>query len=140
MNTDLPYAVVMDNCKTHHANVTKMMIQQNNITPIFLPPLSPFLNPIEYCFSDVKGVVKEKISNLEECDIQKLVDEKKVSKVEARLIKIYDFIHLGFNNVTISKCNNYCNHILEYIDKSRRFEDIYYYFCCLIDLKLSIVD
>lgn len=75
MNTDLPYAVVMDNCKTHHANVTKMMMQQNSTNPTFLPPLSPFLNEIEYSFSDVKGVVKEKISNLEESDIQSLIDE-----------------------------------------------------------------
>lgn len=34
---------------------------------------------------------------------------------------MYAIIHLGINNITISKCKNYCNHLREYIYKSRRY-------------------
>jgi len=55
--------VIMDNCRIHHAetvtNVCKMLADARHITFKFLPPYSPFLNPIEYSFNKLKVCVSE---------------------------------------------------------------------------------
>jgi len=51
--------LIMDNCKIHHAEVVEGMLQMikrsNGIDVVFLPPYSPFLNPIEYAFNFLKN-------------------------------------------------------------------------------------
>jgi len=55
--------LIMDNCKIHHAEVVEGMLQMikrsNGIDIVFLPPYSPFLNPIEYAFNYLKGHIAE---------------------------------------------------------------------------------
>ncbi len=54
--------LIMDNCRIHHANnliaLWEMALSTYNIRPLFLPPYSPFINPIEYAFNDIKERVK----------------------------------------------------------------------------------
>jgi len=54
--------LILDNCRIHHAeslNETwKMLKLTYGIEHIFLPPYSPFLNPIEYSFNVLKENVK----------------------------------------------------------------------------------
>ena len=40
--------VVLDNSKTHHADITVKKAEQLDIIFVFLPPYSPDLNPIEF--------------------------------------------------------------------------------------------
>jgi len=53
--------IILDNCKIHHAeNVDSTWIMGKTtygIDHIFLPPYSPFLNPIEYAFNILKEAV-----------------------------------------------------------------------------------
>ncbi|MCD8174560.1 MAG: transposase, partial [Phascolarctobacterium sp.] len=39
--------VVMDNLRSHHVDAVGDLLRQNGITPLYLPPYSPDLNPIE---------------------------------------------------------------------------------------------
>lgn len=53
--------VVLDNAKVHHAHPVSTFfeaIKGRNIVPLFLPPYSPFLNPIELGFSKIKNSVQ----------------------------------------------------------------------------------
>jgi transposase len=53
--------VLMDNASTHHAEAverTMDMLRQHGFEILFLPPYSPFLNPVEYAFSKIKGLVR----------------------------------------------------------------------------------
>lgn len=55
---------MMDNCKIHHTAEVKDVFDNardsKGITQLFLPPYSPFLNPIELAFNVIKAKVKAK--------------------------------------------------------------------------------
>ncbi|MCP5019015.1 MAG: hypothetical protein GY938_27610 [Ketobacter sp.] len=48
----------MDNVRFHKMNDIKTMIFENGHIVEFLPPYSPFLNPIENVFSKWKNIVE----------------------------------------------------------------------------------
>lgn len=56
--------IILDNCKIHHAEILqetwKMIKGTYGIDHFFLPPYSPFLNPIELSFNTLKIAVKSK--------------------------------------------------------------------------------
>jgi len=56
---------ILDNCKIHDAELLEgtwhLLRQTYGIEHIFLPPYSPFLNPIEYAFNDLKEAVKQQV-------------------------------------------------------------------------------
>ena len=57
--------VVLDNSKTHHADITIKKAKQLDITLVFLPPYSPDLNPIEFIWKSVrKEILKEFIESV----------------------------------------------------------------------------
>jgi putative transposase len=52
--------VVLDNSKTHHADITVKKAEQLDIILVFLPLYSPDLNPIEFIWKSVrKEILKE---------------------------------------------------------------------------------
>ena len=48
---------IMDNARIHHYSGVKSMIDERNMRTLYLPPYSPFMNPIENCFSKWKNQV-----------------------------------------------------------------------------------
>jgi transposase len=71
----------------------------------FLPPYSPFLNPIENMFSQWKEGVR-KINPQNEAQLLEYIDKK-------------------FEYITGIHCRNYYNHMLSYIPRCRDGEEIY---------------
>ncbi|CEP07258.1 hypothetical protein [Parasitella parasitica] len=55
-----PHFFVMDNASIHKAPAVKELFKNSNHHMCLLPPYSPFLNPIEECFSKMKTLVKRK--------------------------------------------------------------------------------
>lgn len=60
--------IILDNCRIHHSEkldtLWNMANQTYGIDKLFLPPYSPFLNPIEYAFNHLKELVQaEKFKN-----------------------------------------------------------------------------
>lgn len=55
-----PHFFVMDNASIHKSPVVKELFKNSNHQMCLLPPYSPFLNPIEECFSKLKTLVKRK--------------------------------------------------------------------------------
>lgn len=60
--------LLMDNAKIHHADKVQdlwdIIKKAYNIDVVYLPPYSPFLNPIEYAFNDIKiGVAAASFTN-----------------------------------------------------------------------------
>ncbi|CEP09528.1 hypothetical protein, partial, partial [Parasitella parasitica] len=53
-----PHFFVMDNASIHKTPAVKDLFKNSNHKMCLLPPYSPFLNPIEECFSKLKGLVK----------------------------------------------------------------------------------
>lgn len=51
--------VVMDNLRSHHVQGVEELLRQNGITPLYLPPYSPDLNPIEKMWSKMKPCLRK---------------------------------------------------------------------------------
>ncbi|KAG1470299.1 hypothetical protein G6F56_002763 [Rhizopus delemar] len=50
--------IVMDNCRIHHSAFVVDAINKQGYKPLFVPPYSPFLNPIEECRAKIKSNIK----------------------------------------------------------------------------------
>ena len=58
---NLPYdcVLLLDNVRFHHSKLVKEYCDSNHINLLFIPPYSPWFNPIEGCFSIVKKAFPE---------------------------------------------------------------------------------
>lgn len=50
--------IVIDNCNIHHSKFVVDAINARGYKPLFMPPYSPFLNPIEECWSKIKKNIR----------------------------------------------------------------------------------
>jgi len=50
--------LIMDNASWHKTQIVKDFLKLNNINYIYQPPYSPDLNPIEYCWANLKRKLK----------------------------------------------------------------------------------
>ena len=57
--------VVMDNCKTHYDYRLRALLNGMGLRLVFLPPYSPYLNPIEMVFGKMKHLLKFKRAELQ---------------------------------------------------------------------------
>lgn len=51
--------VVMDNMRSHHVRAVGELLRQNGIRPLYLPPYSPDLNPIEMMWAKMKAILRK---------------------------------------------------------------------------------
>ena len=51
--------VIMDNLRTHHCNFVGELIRAKGAIPLYLPPYSPDLNPIEKMCSKMKALLRK---------------------------------------------------------------------------------
>lgn len=52
--------VVMDNLRTHHCKDVEPLIRSVGAVPLYLPPYSPDLNPIEKMWSKMKSILRKR--------------------------------------------------------------------------------
>ena len=57
LKTDI---IVMDNMRSHHAKVVRQVLDESGINYLYLPPYSPYLNPIEKIWSKLKAYLRKK--------------------------------------------------------------------------------
>lgn len=88
---------ILDNARIHHYHGLKHLIEELGLTLLYLPPYSPFLNPIENCFSKWKNYVIRRQSRNEE--------------------ELFNYINSGFEMITSSDCTGYFQKMLRYIVK-----------------------
>ena len=96
--------VVMDNATIHRVGETKRLFDNTGHTIHYLPPYSPFLNPIENCFSKWKAFVK-----------------RSSCRNESELLWA---IEQGISVVSREDCAAYWRNMLFYLNKSRNREEI----------------
>ena len=51
--------VIMDNLRTHHCNFVGELIRAKGAIPLYLPPYSPDLNPIEKMWAKMKSILRK---------------------------------------------------------------------------------
>ncbi|CEP10623.1 hypothetical protein [Parasitella parasitica] len=50
--------ILLDNCRIHHCEFVIEAMKKRGYKPLFLPPYSPFLSPIEECWSKIKKLIR----------------------------------------------------------------------------------
>jgi len=89
--------IVMDNVRFHHSEDVQSLVEARGHHLEFLPPYSPFLNPIENLFNQLKFYVKRMRPETSD--------------------KVHEAVLLASDCVTPIDCSNYYGKMLEYIPK-----------------------
>jgi transposase len=89
---------IMDNVRFHKVNEIKVFIENSGFVLKFLPPYSPFLNPIENMFSKCKNFVRRVSVNNE----QQLISS----------------INSGASLITPEDCEGFYRNMISYIPRS----------------------
>lgn len=96
--------IIMDNVAFHKTGIIKTFAEENNIRLEYLPPYSPFLNPIENMFSKWKEIVgRAKPQN--ETELMQAIKD-------------------GANLITKEDCDGYYRNMLRYVRKCCNGEEI----------------
>ncbi|CAG8835550.1 16683_t:CDS:1, partial [Cetraspora pellucida] len=96
--------LIMDNAVIHHAYIVKDIVEDSSHEIFYLPPYSPFLNPIESTFSKVKD----------------LVARNKIRDHETILSRIAN----AFDAVFEEDCLGWIRHTMTYFDRCLNQEEI----------------
>jgi len=98
--------LVMDNVRFHKTELITNLIQSHGHRAVFLPPYSPFLNPIENLFNQWKNFIKR----------GQLQNEN----------KLYELVNNSSEQITSIRCMNYYKHMESYLYKCLNREEIEY--------------
>ena len=116
LNTNHPgekFAFILDNAPIHRKNVLATLCINAGVVLIFLPPYSPFLNPIERCFSKIKSQVKKWLR--ENNDRMLATTSMEFGQKGAARSKLLDeAISFGISKISI-------NNVRKYLEYSRKF-------------------
>lgn len=96
--------IIMDNIAFHKAGLVKDFAEQNNMRLEYLPPYSPFLNPIENMFAKWKEIVG-----------------RARPKKETELMRA---IKDGSDLITREDCEGYYRNMLRYVRKCCNGDEI----------------
>ncbi|XP_025018435.1 uncharacterized protein LOC112539884 [Tetranychus urticae] len=96
--------VIMDNVRFHHRGEVKELIEGKGHNLIFLPPYSPFLNPIENLFNQFKHHIKRQKPTT--CD------------------DVFAAANAASQVITEQHCNNYFSHMMKYLGRCINMETI----------------
>jgi len=100
------YIFVMDNCSIHKSAELRNIITAAGHSLVFLPPYSPFLNPIEEVFSQWKSIVTKG-----DC----MSDEN----------ELFERIENAFLEISPENCRNYFGHMRQYLKRSLEKQEIW---------------
>ena len=103
------FVFILYNVSIHRKNELVNICNAANIQLLFLPPYSPYLNPIERCFSQIKSYVKEWLQN----NNQRLIDTINLpfgQKGAKRFEMLMEAINYAIPQVTSANVQNYLNY------------------------------
>jgi transposase len=96
--------LIMDNVAFHHSQSIKTLVQTRGHSILYLPPYSPFLNPIENMFAKWKEYVRR----------ERATDEA----------RLFELIESGARLVTSDDCNAFYLHMTSFLPKCINLEEI----------------
>lgn len=96
--------IVMDNVPFHRADIIRQKFENSGHSLLYLPPYSPFLNPIENLFSKWKHIVRVSAPKTPE--------------------SLTEDIYSAANHITPDDCLNFLGHLRSYFGPSIRREPI----------------
>ncbi|KRH93137.1 hypothetical protein M153_14410002817, partial [Pseudoloma neurophilia] len=95
--------IVIDNVRFHHSSNIRELILRAGHRLLYLPPYSPFLNPIENLFSKWKEIIQQMAPNNEQ--------------------DLFSAINTASTQISNQNCRSFYNNMLRYILKSNNREE-----------------
>lgn len=99
-----PSVLIMDNVPFHKSNTIRDVVEDNGHEILFLPPYSPFCNPIENMFSKWKQSIRQAAPSNEE--------------------ELFQLINNVDNLISSEDCSSYYRHMFGFISKCINREHI----------------
>ena len=96
--------LLADNVPFHHAHDVQQLVRAHGHEMIFIPPYSPFLNPIEEMFSQWKSIVRSSAPRNSE--------------------ELAQAVNLASTRITSEHCQNYIRHVESYFSRCLLREQI----------------
>lgn len=87
--------IIMDNVRFHRTQEVIAIIEAHGHNPVFLPPYSPFLDPIEELFHQWKSAIRRSVPTNED--------------------DLYTAVHNCSERITADNCRNYIRHSESYL-------------------------
>lgn len=115
ITVDKPFCSIMDNCRIHHTDDVKRLLEEKDVYLKFLPPYLPFLNIIEQSFSTIKFTVRKENANIDYEAVLSRSTELNTGVVNARIELFKEVIAYSLTSITIEKCESYYNCIFHHI-------------------------
>lgn len=126
INSNYPnerFVFIMDNAKIHKKDELTEICINNNILLLFLPPYSPYLNPIERCFSKVKSYVKKWLSiNNDRLIATSRLEFGQKGSIRSRLLE--EAINFAISQITENDVRNFLEYSRKYYPQIFRMEPI----------------
>ena len=88
----------MDNVRFHKTQEVRALIETRGHNVLYLPPYSPFLDPIEDLFNEWKGIVRRREPTNEQ--------------------QLYEAIHSSSEEISSDHCRNHIKNMERYIKLS----------------------
>lgn len=112
---------IMDNLAAHHKTLPPI----ENHTMHYLSPYSPFLNPVEECFSVLKASIKRLLAAKQnEFDDQLNANAAGLNMSQWRLRILRQVVTVAMEDVTVEKCRKFFRHMLTFLPASVRKDNI----------------
>lgn len=108
--------VIMDNARPH---LRPTLPGDSNIKLVYLPPYSPFLNPVEHAISCFKAAIKRSIGQQQwqHSLTSENAREAGVSQQAYRLNRLREVANESLSEITPMKCLHWYNHTYSYLSK-----------------------
>eukprot|EP00762_Andalucia_godoyi_P008171 ANDGO_07455.mRNA.1 hypothetical protein len=116
-NGDDDRFVIFDNYRTHADKFTLPAFEGSRLVPHFLPPWSPFLNPIENVIGHVKGVIRTAwamlSTSIEQVASHELQPYEKLAQARERILR--EILDDAFHAVSVEAVSSYAEKSRSYL-------------------------
>lgn len=118
-NPDVDAVFIFDNAPIHKRAAAASIMQNHSIR--YLPPYSPFFNPIEEVFSKFKMIIKNNLSERRN-EIINVPDGITIKAHRYHLLEV--LCQVAFRNISPYNCSSYDRHSLSFIDTALNNTDM----------------
>ena len=118
--------LIFDNCPSHSEEDFQSAFQYyNNAVYEFLPPYSPFLNPIEECINDIKQTIKTMLTIDFKNEILGITELPWGQKTVRRRKILEECLNMAMNSINPQKVRNHIAHSMSYMADCIEGKDIF---------------
>lgn len=117
--------IIFDNCPCHKEDDFQDIFEYHDCCDYnFLPPYSPFLNPIEECINDIKCDIKGQLSYSRKSEVLSIAGLPWGQKARARGRLLKSCLKIAISNFKAEKAAAHIQHSMSFLPGCLNFADL----------------